>query len=152
MSRTTFSGAQHYSRWLSCRFLITLILFLSRQCDGTDWEMSNKALSHKLALYKAALLLIRCLMIECHAEGREKQVTTWNPECKKEQGPAPRAALDLWTAGKGSAWGNQIIHISHYESTIQTGNFMFSSEDIFQQGEEVGTIRKNRGQKQHNWR
>lgn len=70
--------------------------------------MSHKALSHKLALFKAVLMLIRCLVIACHAEGREKQVTTWNPECKREQGPAPRAALDLWTVGKGFTWGNQL--------------------------------------------
>ena len=70
--------------------------------------MSNKALSHKLGLFKAVLMLIRCLVIACHAEGREKQVTTWNPECKREQGPAPRAALDLWTVGKGFTWGNQL--------------------------------------------
>lgn len=70
--------------------------------------MSHKTLSHKLALFKAVLKLIRCLVIACHAEGREKQVTTWNLGCKREQGPAPRAALDLWTVGKGFTWGNQL--------------------------------------------
>lgn len=70
--------------------------------------MSNKSLSHKLALFKAVLMSIRCLVIARHAEGWEKQVTTWNPECKREQDPAPRAALDLWTVGKGFTWENQL--------------------------------------------
>lgn len=70
-------------------------------------------------------------MIACHAEGREKQVTTWNPECKKEQGPAPRAALDLWTAGKGSTWGNQITHMSYWDMKTPSRQFhVFRWEDL----------------------
>lgn len=38
------------------------------------------------------------------------------------------------------------------EGTIQAGHFIFSAEAIFQQGDKTGTIKKNRGQEQPNWR
>lgn len=106
--------------------------------------MSNKALSHKLALFKAVLMLIRCLVIACHAEGQEKQVTTWNPQCKREQGPAPRAALDPWTVGKGFTAGEtSSCEPFGGEGTLQAGHSIFSAEDTFQQGGETGIIKKD---------